>query len=96
MPDPCLERGKKHRWSELLFIAVCMLLTGGESFYDMEDFASMREQWLRTFLALPGGPPSRDTFNRLFQMLDPAAFAETFARWTEGLRGALPTGGRES
>ena len=59
------------------------------------DFASLRADWLRTFLVLPGGPPSHDTFNRLFQMLDPAAFAETFARWTEGLRGALPAGGRE-
>ena len=95
LPDPRLERGKEHRWNELLFIAVCTLLTGGESFYDMEDFASLREEWLRTFLVLPGGPPSHDTFNRLFQMLDPAAFAETFARWTEGLRGALPAGERE-
>ena len=95
LPDPRLERGKEHRWSELLFIAVCTLLTGGESFYGMEDFASRREDWLRTFLVLPGGPPSHDTFNRLFQMLDPTAFAETFACWTEGLRGALPTGGRE-
>lgn len=93
LPDPRLERGKEHRWSELLFIAVCTLLTGGESFYDMEDFASMREEWLRTLLVLPGGPPSQDTFNRLFQMLDPAAFAETFARWTESLRGVLPADG---
>ena len=95
LPDPRLARGKEHRWSELLFIAVCTLLTGGESFYDMEEFATLREEWLHTFLALPGGPPSHDTFNRLFQALDPAAFAETFARWTEGLRAALPADGRE-
>lgn len=95
LPDPRLARGKEHRWSELLFIAVCTLLTGGESFYDMEDFASMREEWLRTFLELPGGPPSHDTFNRLFQALDPAAFAETFALWTQSLRVTLPAGERE-
>ena len=95
LPDPRLARGKEHRWSELLFIAVCTLLTGGGSFYDMEEFACLREQWLRAFLVLPGGPPSHDTFNRLFEMLDPVAFAQTFARWTEGLRGALPTGERE-
>ena len=95
LPDPRLARGKEHRWSELLFIAVCTLLTGGESFYDMEEFACLREPWLRTLLALPGGPPSHDTFNRLFQALDPVAFAETFATWTEGLRAALPAGGRE-
>ena len=62
LPDPCLARGKEHRWSERLFIAVCTLLTGGESFYDMEDFAAMREEWLHTFLALPGGPPMGSEF----------------------------------
>ena len=96
LPDPRLARGKEHRWSELLFIAVCALLTGAESFYDMEEFACLRQDWLRTFLELPGGPPSRDTFHRLFQVLDPAAFAETFALGTEGLRTALPQVERES
>lgn len=95
LPDPRLERGKDHLWDELLFMAVCTLLTGGESFYAMEDFASLREEWLRTFLTLPGGPPSHDTFNRLFAALDPVAFAETFATWTEGLRARLPQGERE-
>ena len=95
LPDPRLARGKEHRWSELLFIAICTLLTGGESFYDMEEFVALREEWLCTFLELPGGPPSHDTFNRLFQALDPAAFAETFAIWTEGLRAALPKSERE-
>lgn len=88
LPDPRLERGKEHRWSELLFIAVCTLLTGGESSYAMEDFATLREEWLRGFLVLPGGPPSHDTFNRLFQLLAPAEFAETFARWTRVARRA--------
>ena len=95
LPDPRLERSKDHLWDELLFMAVCTMLTGGESFYDMEDFAREREGWLRTFLTLPGGPPSHDTFNRLFQALDPSAFAETFAAWTQGLRAVLPQGERE-
>lgn len=95
LPDPRIERGKEHRLVDLLVIAVCTLLTGGESFYDMADFARMREDWLRTFLVLPGGPPSHDTFNRLFAVLDPTAFAETFATWTESVRAALPAGARE-
>lgn len=84
---------------DLLVIAVCTLLTGGESFYDMAHFVRLREDWLRTFLALPGGAPSHDTFNRLFAVLDPAAFAETFAEtfatWTQSVRVALPAGQRE-
>ncbi len=95
LPDPRIARGKEHRLVDLLVIAVCTLLTGGESFYDMAHFARMREGWLRGFLALPGGPPSHDTFNRLFAVLDPAAFAETFATWTESVRAILPAGQRE-
>ena len=92
LPDPRVDRGKEHRLTDLLVIAVCMLLVGGESAYDMEDFGRAREDWLRTFLPLPNGIESHDTFNRLFQALDPAAFAETFAHWTQGLRDSL---GRE-
>ena len=95
LPDPRIARGREHRLVDLLVIAVCTLLTGGESFYDMAHFARLREDWLRGFLLLPGGPPSHDTFNRLFAVLDPAAFAETFAAWTESVRAALPPGARE-
>ena len=95
LPGPRLERGREPRWSELLFVAVCTLLAGGESCHALEDFAPRREEWLRTCLELPGGPPGHDPFNRLFQRLDPGAFAQTFARWTESLRAARPAGGRE-
>jgi hypothetical protein len=92
LPDPRLDRGKEHRLTDLLVIAVCTLLVGGESAYDMEDFGRAREGWLRTFLPLPNGIASHDTFNRLFQVLDPQAFAETFARWTQSLREQLGRG----
>jgi predicted transposase YbfD/YdcC len=92
LPDPRRAQGQDHRLTDLLVIAVCTLLVGGESAYEMEDFGRAREAWLRSFLPLPGGPPSHDTFNRLFQALDPAAFAETFAHWTQSLRESL---GRE-
>jgi len=89
LPDPRRSQGLDHRLTDLLVIAVCTLLVGGESAYDMEDFGRAREEWLRTFLPLPNGIASHDTFNRLFQGLDPAAFAETFAHWTQGLRESL-------
>lgn len=89
LPDPRIERSREHELTDLLVIAVCTLLVGGESFYDMEDFGHARKDWLQTFLRLPGGIPSHDTFNRLFQALDPATFAEAFAQWTQGLRERL-------
>ena len=95
LPDPRVIGRCDHLLHEVLVIAVCGMLVGGESFYDMEDFASESESWLRGFLLLPGGVPRHDTFNRVFQALCPHAFAECFARWTQGvreprMRGLLP------
>ena len=86
LPDPRMDRCKEHRLTDLLVIGVCTLLVGGEGAYDMADFGRSREEWLRTFLPLPNGIASHDTFNRVFQLLDPVVFAEAFALWTQGLR----------
>ncbi|MEI6356516.1 MAG: transposase family protein [Verrucomicrobiota bacterium] len=59
-------QGQEHRLTDLLAIAVCTLLVGRESVYDMEDFGRARKDRLRTFLPLPKGIASHDTFNSLF------------------------------
>jgi hypothetical protein len=52
----------------------------------MEMFGISKQEWFKTFLELPNGIPSHDTFNRVFQALDPQAFCDCFLRWT-GARG---------
>lgn len=89
LPDPRVARTPEHRLVDILVIAVCTLLCGGEGFNDMEDFGKAKESWLRTFLELPNGIPSHDTFNRVFQALDPGSFLECFVRWTQSLRAAV-------
>ncbi len=88
VPDPRVERGKKHRLLDILFIAVCTIICGGESFTDMELFGKAKEAWLRKFLELPHGIPSHDTFGRVFSLLDPQAFGECFLRWAAALHEA--------
>jgi len=86
LPDPRINRTRRHELTDILVIGICTLLCGGESFNDMEDFGYAKEDWLRTFLKLPNGIPSHDTFNRVFAALQPGLFLECFLRWTEGLR----------
>src|SRR3569833_3644720 len=90
LPDPRVERTKLHKLEDILVIAICALLCGADSFEDMEVFGGAKEEWFRTFLELPNGIPSHDTFNRLFAALDPELFLESFMKWTQSLRTAVP------
>ena len=89
LPDPRVNRTKDHELIDVLTIAICTLLCAGESFNDMEDFGLAKEAWFKTFLSLPNGIPSHDTFNRVFAALDPQAFGECFMAWTQSLRRAV-------
>ena len=53
-------------------------ICGVDDWVGIEKFSKEEEPWLRTFLELPNGIPSHDTFNRVFQMLEPGAFDEAF------------------
>jgi len=84
--DPRIERTRDHQLVDILVIAICTLLCGGETFYDMEEFGLAKFDWFKTFLHLPNGIPSHDTFNRVFAALDPHEFLDCFLRWTQALR----------
>jgi hypothetical protein len=55
----------------------------------METFGRKRKDWLRRFLALPNGIPSHDTFERVFDRLQPRAFQACFQEWVQAVSTAL-------
>jgi predicted transposase YbfD/YdcC len=90
LTDPRVARTREHELLDVLVIALCCLLSGGRSFYDMERFGHAKRALLQGFLKLPGGIPSHDTFTRLFAALAPDKFLECFLAWTQSLRERLP------
>jgi len=90
VPDPRSQRGLRHNLLDILLIAVLATLCGEDDWEGVEEFGQDHEAWLRTFLELPNGIPSHDTFNRVFQMLDPEAFQEAFLGWTNRVREKIP------
>lgn len=87
--DPRVNRTRDHELVDILVIGICTLLCGGETFNDMEEFGHAKREWFESFLSLPNGIPSHDTFNRVFAALDPEEFLECFLTWTQGIRQAV-------
>jgi len=83
MEDPRIDRTRDHKLIDILVIGLCAMITVGENFTDMEDFGKLKYDWLKTFLELPKGIPSHDTFNRVFSAIDPACFMDCFVRWVK-------------
>ncbi len=89
IPDPRVKRRRAHKLVDIMTIGLCSILTGGEGFNDMALFGRIKRDWLKTFLELPHGIPSHDTFNRVFSAIDPHCFLDCFVRWVQGICPAL-------
>src|SRR5258708_27896903 len=81
LDDPRTGNAALHDFHEILAIAMCAVLCGGQGSVDMGLFAKSKEPFLRGFLKLENGLPSHDTFSRLFRMLDPEQFRAAFQRF---------------
>ena len=84
LEDPRTGNAGRHDLLELLKIALCTVLSGGQTAVDMALFAREKEPFLRAFLKLEHGPPSHDTFSRVFRLLDGEQFGACFQRFMAG------------
>jgi predicted transposase YbfD/YdcC len=81
LSDPRVDRTKLHKLMNILVIAICAVIAGADNWEDVEEFGKARLEWFQSFLDLPNGIPSHDTFNRVFARLDPEQFQAGFIRW---------------
>ena len=79
-----MDRRKDHPLINILFIAICAVLSGAEGWRSIETFGEAKQRWLAQFLQLPEGDhpvPSDDTYRRTISRLDPEAFETAFRSW---------------
>jgi predicted transposase YbfD/YdcC len=86
LPDPRLNRNKKHNLTDIIVLSILAVICGAESWDSIEEFGKARIDFLKKVLSLPNGIPSHDTINRVFSMLKPDKFEAVFINWADTLR----------
>jgi len=84
--DPRIDRTKRYNLLDLIFIALCAVVSGANDCVAMEKFGKSKRAWLEKYLALPHGIPCHDTFTRVFSALDGDAFVACFLKWVQALQ----------
>jgi predicted transposase YbfD/YdcC len=83
--DPRREHLRLHNLWDIFAITILAVIAGADSWVEVANYGLKKVAWLQSFLELPNGIPSHDTFNRVFALLNPAAFQEGFLNWVRAI-----------
>lgn len=85
--DPRVERHKKHSLMDIVALTLFAIMSGAQTFDEIELFGKLHKEWLKKYLQLPNGIPSHDTINRLLSMLDSQTLQKSFIDWISKVKG---------
>lgn len=84
LPDPRIHVNKnEHKIIDIIIIAVCAVICAADNWTEIEEYGNAKKDWFATFLELPNGIPSHDTFNRVFSFINPEEFQRCFSGWIQ-------------
>jgi hypothetical protein len=75
---PRIERSKEHLLKDIIAIAILAIISGADGWVAIEAYGNAKYEWLKSFLELPNGIPSHDTFSRVFARIEPQQFQKCF------------------
>jgi predicted transposase YbfD/YdcC len=85
LTDPRIERSKEHLLIDIVAIAILAVISGADGWGAIELYGKAKYEWLKSFLELPNGIPSHDTFSRVFARIEPKQFQECFLSWVNSI-----------
>ena len=83
--DPRIDRTKRHKLIDILVISICATICGADGWEEFELFGQAKFDWFKSFLQLPNGIPSDDTFRRVIGRIDPSQFQQCFLEWVRSV-----------
>lgn len=81
--DPRVEGRCDYSLVEIITIAICAIISGSETWTDIQTYGESKQSWLKKFLPLENGIPSHDTFGKVFAVIDAEQFQTSFVRWVQ-------------
>ena len=84
--DPRIGNATRHNLIDIIVIAICAVICGADGWSDVALFGKSKQSWFKTFLELPHGIPSHDTFGRVFSLIKPEEFQSSFLDWVKTIQ----------
>ena len=85
LDDPRISRKKEHLLIDIVAITICAVICGADDWVSISKFGVAKQSWFKTFLKLPNGIASHDTFGRVFSLISPEGFQMCFRNWVQSI-----------